>query len=62
MRNDLTLAVVSGAKTREEGMWWKRNEDSGYRASLARFLGCQLTAMMMPTKTRSAQTSAAPEA
>lgn len=41
MSKDLRLAVVSGAKTREEGMWWNRNEGSSYRGSLDGFLGCQ---------------------
>lgn len=59
---DLTFAVVGGARTREEGMWWKRSEDSSYRGSLDGFSGSQLTDLQMPTQTRSAQTSTAPEA
>lgn len=62
MRKDLTLAVVGGAKTREEGIWWKRNKGGGYRGSPDGFLGCQLTAMQLLPQTRLAQTSAAPEA
>lgn len=59
---DLTFAIVGGARTREEGMWWKRSEDSSYRGSLDGFSGSQLTDLQMPTQTRSAQTSTAPKA
>jgi len=37
MRKALTLAVGSGARTREEEMWWKRNEDDSYRGPLDGF-------------------------
>lgn len=41
MSKDLRLEVVIGAKTREERMWWNRNEDGSYRGSFDGFLGCQ---------------------
>lgn len=59
---DLTFTVIGGARSRKEGMWWNRSEDRGYKGSLDGFSGSQLTDLQMPTQTRSAQTSTAPEA